>query len=247
MPRILLHAEYDGSHYKGWQTQPVSDTVQDQIEAAISKLTSRQIRIYGSGRTDTGVHAEDQPFHFDLDYQPDLPELINRLNRVLPRDIAIHNGRIVPDDFHARFDATYRQYRYQLTTVKKPLLRHYTHYLYQPLNFDLIRSGLIELEGEHDFSRFCLHDEHRSSSICTVTHTDLICQDDNFWIVRIGANRFMKHMVRFIIGTLVDLSLGKMAYSQYLDLVAAKNDQPNTAAAAPAKGLILEKVSYPDI
>lgn len=241
-----MHAAYDGSHYKGWQTQPHANTIQDVIEDRLSRLTSQQIRIYGSGRTDTGVHAEDQPFHFDLDDEPDLIDLTHRLNRFLPPDIAITKTRKVQRNFHARFDANYRQYRYQITTRKDPLRRHFSYHLYQTIDFDLFRQGLNEFRGEHDFRFFCIADDERSSSICNVTLTELQQIDDHFWIVKIGGNRFMKHMVRFIIGTLIHFASGKMDRELLHQLLSGDSSQPNPAAGAPANGLVLEKVTYPE-
>lgn len=244
MPRYLFYAAYDGTDYEGWQTQPHNNTVQDHIEAALHKLTRQKVRIYGSGRTDTGVHAEHQPFHFDLINECDPEDLAYRLNKLLAGDIAIKGGQEVPGDFHARFDAVYRQYRYQITTVKDPLRRHYSSYIPYALDIELMRWGLEEMKGQRDFRHFCIYDEGRDSSICNLQFTELQQTDEHRWILRFGADRFMRQMVRYLTGTLIDLARGKLETETFLTLLTGQSKHPNPAPCAAPKGLILEQVRY---
>lgn len=246
MPRYLFEAVYDGTNYEGWQSQPHGNTIQDYIEHRLDKLMRRQVRIYGAGRTDTGVHAQSQPFHVDLDSQTDPQNIAYRLNRMLPADIAIRSGRLVSDTFHARFDAVYREYCYRITTVKDPLRHRYCYYVHYPLNMENIEKGLKLMRGRRDFKHFCMYDKERDSSICDITKAEMKMTGDHNLEIRFGADRFMRKMIRYLIGSLLFLSRNKMSYEKLQQLLECTSETENPASIAPAHGLTLEKVEYPE-
>ncbi len=244
MPRYLFHAAYDGTKYEGWQSQPHGNTVQDYIEKRIHQLTREQVRIYGSGRTDTGVHARNQPFHLDLSAPVDPDDFAHRLNRMLPQDIAICPAGQVAQKFHARFDANYREYCYRLTTIKDPLNHRYAYYVHHPINGQLIEQGLDLMKGRYDFIHFCIFDEKRESTVCHLEKAEFISTGEHQMEIRFGADRFMRKMVRYLIGSLLYLSRGKMNLAQMQHLLDGTSSGKNPAPTAPAHGLTLEKVTY---
>ena len=154
MPRYKIWIEYEGTQYCGWQKQPEDPTVQAEIEAALERILREEIEVYGQGRTDSGVHAEGQVAHFDTSSSVDRQRVQYSLNGVLPRDIAVWKMEEVSDAFHARFDATARQYRYQVTIRPRPLWRHTANLVRKPLDRSLLDRCAEWIKGEHDFVNF---------------------------------------------------------------------------------------------
>lgn len=243
MPRYKVHIEYDGTNYAGWQTQPNELTIQDAIEAALNQVLRVEIPIVAAGRTDSGVHAEDQVAHFDYKDSIDSDKLLKSLYGVLPRDIAVWRIEQAHDDFHARFDAIARQYRYQIITRPSPLLRNYAWEQFYDLDIETMRDGVDELYGVNDFSSFCRFNPDVNHTMCDVHKADLFTLEDNIILFRIKANRFLHHMVRSLAGTIVEIGLGKRDIQSLKDLLKNPN-RDHAGVTAPAHALILEKVFY---
>ncbi|HKJ30331.1 MAG TPA: tRNA pseudouridine(38-40) synthase TruA [Balneolales bacterium] len=243
MSRYQLFIEYDGTHYAGWQTQPDEPTIQDAIEAALAQILRKEISIVGAGRTDSGVHAEGQVAHFDFEEPIDKKKLLKSLWGVLPRDIAVWDMKEVDGTFHARFDGTARQYRYQIIMRPSPLHRPLSWERY--FEFDI--SSMIEcakhVNGVHDFESFCKHNPDVNHTRCEVTHSEISFKNDLMIVYRIKANRFLHHMVRSLVGTMVEVGLGKRSTESFKTLVL-QPDRTSVGVTAPAQGLILEKVFY---
>jgi len=243
MPRYKLTLEYEGTHYAGWQTQPTDPTIQDALEKALAQILRKPIPVVGSGRTDSGVHAEGQVVHFDFDGELDKKSLLKSLWGVLPKDIAAWALEKVDEHFHARFDGIARQYRYQIVTRPSPLRRRWAWERYFELDPGRMRECAEMIKGTHDFESFCKHNPDVNHTNCEVSLSEIVSTGDGMLIYRIKANRFLHHMVRSLTGTMVDVGLGKRSVDSFKSLVF-KPDRKSVGPTAPAKGLILEKVFY---
>lgn len=240
--RYKLTIEYNGSGFSGWQIQPDARTVEGELEKAFSKILQRDVDLIGQGRTDAGVHARGQVAHVDIENVSDTQKLIFGVNGLAGREVYIHKIEEVDPEFHARFDATSREYAY--TILKKPF----------PLQDDLgwsqtavlDSSKLYEcaalLKGEFDFSGFSKFNEENFTTLCTI-HKSTFEEFDDKWVYRISANRFLRNMVRRITGTIVEVAKGKLTVSEFSELL--KNPDADVKSfTAPAKALVLEKVFY---
>lgn len=243
MTRFKMVLAYDGTNYAGWQTQPDIPTVQDTLENAIQKIVQQSISVVGAGRTDSGVHAEGQTAHFDLNTNQDPQSLVNGLNAVLPDDIAVLQIERVDKKFHARFDATAREYRYQIATRPHPLLRNQVWYYDRRLDTGAMRIAIESLIGDHDFGTFCKANADVNHTRCEVYDAHLVEEYDGIVIFRIRANRFLHHMVRSITGTLIEIAEHKRKAHDMISLLS-NPDRKEAGSTAPAKGLILERVFY---
>lgn len=243
MSRYKIFIEYDGTKYSGWQTQPKDLTIQDTLEVALSRILRDKIRITGSGRTDSGVHAEAQIAHFDYPNIINRNELIKSLWGVLPRDIAVWDIEKVRDDFHARFDGQARQYRYQILTRPSPLQRAYAWERFFDFDLKSMKICAERIKGNHDFESFCKYNPDVNHTRCEVTESFVERINPSMIIYRIRANRFLHHMVRSLIGTMVEVGLGKRTIKSFETLIDHP-DRKSVGTTAPAKGLILEKVFY---
>lgn len=243
MSRYKIYIEYDGTQYAGWQSQPEQKTVQGEIEAALCQIWSREVSITASGRTDSGVHAEGQVAHFDVDSNLDINSLLRSLYGVLPRDIAVWKIEAAQDDFHARFDAVARQYRYQIVTRPSPLLRDRAWERFFEFDMELMEQCAYSLLGIHDFSSFCRYNPDVNHTKCDVLSAELLQESEAMFIFRIKANRFLHHMVRSIVGTIIEVGLGKRPVESFQSLLEHP-DRREVGVTAPARGLILEKVFY---
>ena len=244
MPRYVILLAYDGTHYAGWQKQPDARSVQGEIEQALQTLTQEEILLYGSGRTDTGVHAEEQFAHFDAHIPVETSWLTGRLRRILPEDIFIRHIKEVPEHFHARFDAQWRQYRYQLLRAPDPFQRLYAWHPGNDLNWDVVDRCLEMLKGEHDFSGFSRKSGDLPHFRCTILSADRVDVGQNVVAIRIRANRFLRSMMRAVVGGLVSVACGKKEagwFQKQLD----KGTELDNFGFAPPQGLYLEKVFYP--
>jgi tRNA pseudouridine38-40 synthase len=242
--RIALVLEYDGSSFHGWQSQRSRDSVQDAVEAALSTIAGGKIRVIAAGRTDAGVHALYQVLHFDTQAQRPKSAWVRGVNALLPDSIAVLWAAQVPDEFHARYCALERCYRYILLThpVRPGLGHGNIGWFHEPLDLESMRSAAHMLLGEHDFSAFRAAECQAISPVRNLTRLDITCHGD-ILIYEIRANAFLHHMVRNIIGCLVYVGKGK----HRPEWIKALLEGRNRAAAAPtfpAAGLYLAGVDY---
>lgn len=242
MSRYKILIEYDGTRYSGWQIQPNANTVEEELENAFSRILQEDIDIIGQGRTDSGVHAEAQVAHVDIAQDIDIDHLMYALLGVLPRDISVWQMEKITDDFHARFDGKSRQYRYQIVTRPSPILYRYAALERYALNMEAMRACADMIKGTHDFESFSKSDKDQPDAICTVELSEF-SGDDHLITYRIRANRFVRHMVRRLMGTMLQVGTGKHTVEHFSDLLH-QPDEEKISHGAPAKGLILEKVEY---
>ncbi|MCW9705816.1 tRNA pseudouridine(38-40) synthase TruA [Fodinibius salsisoli] len=242
MPRYKMSVEYNGAAYCGWQKQPNAVTVEGEIEAALQRILGEPVDIIGQGRTDSGVHAEGQTAHFDMPTSLDCDQLQYALLGVLPHDIAVWELQQVSDDFHARFDATSRQYRYQIARRPRPLLKDTSILVLQDLDLEVMTHCAQLIEGTHNFDSFTKPDNQNPNSKCDVRQSRFE-QLDDMLIYRIEANRFVRHLVRRLAGTILEVGKGKRSVAEFEDMIQEPSKNKHGHGAA-AKGLILEKVRY---
>lgn len=244
MPRYKLHIAYDGTDFSGWQRQPADRTIQGEIEKAISTIYQQKTEISGAGRTDAGVHAEGQIAHVDLDTEP-ADDFQNRLNKLLWPDTSIIHIEEVSDDFHARFDATWRQYRYDILLKPNPIFHRTAWYVFHPVDVNVFRETISGFQGIHDFRNFSKHDPQQDHTKADVHFVETENISEHHLRVRIRANRFLRNMVRRLVGFSVDVSKGKIEPELMHELL-----QPVASSVpvytAPANGLVLEAVGYDD-
>ncbi|NGP88578.1 tRNA pseudouridine(38-40) synthase TruA [Fodinibius halophilus] len=242
MPRYKIFIEFDGSRYNGWQKQPNGDTVEERIEAALARILRQPVDIIGQGRTDSGVHAEGQVAHFDFPESLDKDRLLYALLGVLPHDIAVWDMEEVAPDFHARFYALARQYRYQIARRPKPLLRSTSEMVLDDLDISAMKACADKVMGTHNFDSFTKPDNENPDSTCEVVQSEFVLAND-LLTYRIEANRFVRHLVRRLVGTMIQVGKGKRTVDHFFDLIDNPSKSKNGHGAA-AKGLILEKVKY---
>lgn len=242
MPRYKFLIEYEGTSYCGWQEQPNGETVEEDIESALAQILRQPVDIVGQGRTDSGVHAEGQVAHFDFPRKLDRERLLFALLGVLPHDIAVWDIEEVSSDFHARFDALSRRYRYQIARRSMPLQRATTEMILDNLDFEAMKFCADKISGTHNFDSFTKPDNQNPDSTCEVLLSELY-QTDSLWIYKIEANRFVRHMVRRLVGTMVQVGKGKRTVEEFANMIDNPAKDKNGYGAA-AKGLILENVEY---
>lgn len=242
MPRYKILIEYNGANYCGWQKQPNGATVEEEIEKALARILRQPVDIIGQGRTDSGVHAEGQVAHFDFYESLDRDRLLYALLGVLPHDIAVWDITEVPSDFHARFDAQYRRYRYQIALRPVPLLRETSEMVLNRLDLKAMHSCAQKVSGIHKFDSFTKPNNDNFGSECDVQISEFSYQEP-LLIYRIQANRFVHHMVRRLVGTMIEVGKGKRTVDEFIDMLKNASEKKNGFGAA-AKGLILEKVGY---
>lgn len=243
MPRYFISLAYDGSAYHGWQIQPNAASVQQEIETALSKLHGNQaIEVVGCGRTDAGVHAQQYFLHTDLPVLWDPQQLVFKLNRMTPPDIAFFQAWETPTDLHARFDASQRTYRYFIHHHKDPFKNHTSWYHQTSLDVAAMNEAAKHLLGLQDFGSFAKLHTDVKTNICEV-HGAKWQVSENGLYFEITANRFLRNMVRAIVGTLVEVGLGKLDPIDLVQIIKAK-DRGAAAVSAPAHGLFLWKITY---
>lgn len=245
MSRFFIYLSYDGSKYNGWQTQPNGITVQESIEKALSTLLRHPTPIVGAGRTDAGVHARMMIAHFDAEIETSvLDALANKLNAFLPNDIAIQKIVPVTDNAHARFDATSRLYKYYVTTRKDPF-KIKTHFkIHGDLDLNSMNKCASILFEFKDFTSFSkLHTDVKTNN-CKIMHAGWE-QKGHEYIFTIKADRFLRNMVRAIVGTLIDAGKGKIDANNLRKIITAK-DRCAAGTSVPGHALFLEEVEYPD-
>lgn len=244
--RIALGLEYDGSRYHGWQRQPNLHTVQGEVEKSLAKIIGKDITIQCAGRTDTGVHAAGQVIHFDCEVNRALKAFVFGLNSQLPKDISIKWSKEVPDDFHVRYSAIKRQYRYMIYNhpIRPAHLRSYITWYYRPLDHEMMQEAANDLIGEHDFSSFRSTECQSKSPIRHVESISIERKGDIIFF-DIVANAFLHHMVRNIAGVLMAVASSRKPVEWVAELLEHKN-RAMGAETAPPYGLYLTKVMYPD-
>ena len=235
---------YNGSSYHGWQIQPNAVTVQETIQDALSKLLNTNISITGAGRTDTGVHAFQMFAHFDVDETLDTENLTLKLNSFLPKDIAIQSIFQVNADAHTRFHAIKRSYDYKISLKKNVFLFDYTHYVHQKLDVDKMNEAANILLEYTNFQCFSKSNTDVKTYNCKIEKAQWK-QEGNLLIFTISADRFLRNMVRAIVGTLLNIGLSKIAVSDMHKILASK-DRSEAGFSVPSKGLYLTEVLYPD-
>ncbi len=245
MPRFKITLQYDGADYFGWQMQASERTVQGEVEACIAPFNdNNRVKVIGAGRTDTGVHAWGQVAHFDLKTELDTCTLTDAFNARLPNDIYVTDLRVVPGDFHARYSAKVRHYRYQCLMSVDILMRNQT-WIIDDLSVDHLQQCVELIKGEHDFKSFCKSNPEVNHTRCIIYHTAWI-NDEKMLTFRISGNRFLHHMVRYLVGSMVAVAQRRLSLEEFKMLL----NQPNKNVhifKAPAQGLILEKVDYDEI
>ena len=234
---------YHGGNYHGWQVQENAHTVQAEMEEKLSVMLGRPVSVTGCGRTDTGVHAREFYAHFDLDDTlKDPGELAFRLNAFLPADIVVFAVFPVESDMHARFSAVSRTYRYYISRRKDPFYRNLQYEYTGPLDFEAMQDSCHFLIGQKDFTSFSKLHTQTATNICTVTEARWT-EEDHRLVFTISADRFLRNMVRAVVGTLLETGKGKLKPQDMEKIIAAK-DRSQAGFSVPAKGLFLEKVEY---
>ena len=244
MPRIALGLEYDGSRFLGWQTQAGGGTVQDALQPALASIAGSPVEVVGAGRTDRGVHARLQVAHFDTDAKRPSSAWVRGVNALLPDSVAVLWSHEVPDDFHARFSARARTYRYELLNrpVRPGLAAHYVGWFHLPLDMDNMRCAAARFVGEHDFSAFRSSECQAKSPVRTIHEFTIETVEQRIHFV-VKANAFLHHMVRNLVGTLVYIGKGKHPPEWVEELLRSK-DRRKSAPTFGAEGLYLEKIDY---
>jgi tRNA pseudouridine38-40 synthase len=241
--RYFIRFSYFGKAYHGWQNQPNAITVQEVLENAMSTLLRNKIEVVGAGRTDAGVHAKEMFAHFDFDLIPNREELAYRLNAFLPDDISIQKIIPVTSDAHARFDAIERSYEYWVVQEKSPFYSDFAHFVKQPLNIEAMNRAASFLLEHSDFESFSKSNTDVKTFNCDISLAGWKKEEDKL-IFTISADRFLRNMVRAVVGTLLDVGTAKMKPEEINSIITSKN-RGEAGVSVPAKGLYLTKVSYP--
>ena len=248
--RYFVTLSYDGTNYHGWQVQPNGISVQGELQRVLSTLLRQEIAITGAGRTDAGVHARVMVAHFEASPDPskesgniDCEQLVYKMNRMLPKDIAVSKVEEVAPDMHARFSATERTYHYYIHTRKDTFKRHYSCEIHYPLDFEAMnRAGRILMEYE-DFGAFCKAHSDVKTTLCHVTRAEWIQTGETDWYFVISANRFLRNMVRAVVGTLIDVGRGRLS-EDGLRAVIEGRKRSDAGDSMPGNALFLEDVKY---
>ncbi len=245
MPRNLkMTLEYEGTAYHGWQIQPNGVTIQETVESVLERLTQVRPKVIASGRTDAGVHAEGQVAHFHSDTKLSCDELRKGLNALLPHDIVVRKVDAVPEEFHARYSALGKTYRYVILNRPFPSVfeRNRCWHIPRPLDVEAMERAAQFLLGRHDFSSFRASDCCAKHPLREIRRLEIL--QEGAWIrVYLSADAFLKHMVRNIVGTLVEVGWGKMDPAQVREILEGR-DRTKAGPTAPAMGLFLESVEY---
>ena len=263
--RYLVKLSYDGAEFFGWQIQPDRPSVQGTLEKALGTLLRNETPVTGAGRTDTGVNAICYVAHFDCDVELDLQNFCRKLNAILPHSISVLCVEKAEEGFHSRFDAINREYTYFLHRVKDPFVEgHSCLYTYPGLDFELMNKAARLLVGRHDFRCFEKSGTDCKTSICTISeaywtqYTPVICAsgvetgaDGVYWYFRISADRFLRNMVRAVVGTLLEVGRGKRSLEDFASLVLAADEDREKSVmrcaageSAPGHALFLTSVKY---
>jgi tRNA pseudouridine38-40 synthase len=245
MRNIKLLIEYDGTNYQGWQVQPKGQTIQGILEEKLGLLTGEPVQLFGSGRTDSGVHALGQVAHFKTQNRMDIPTIQRALNSLLPPDILIQKAEEVGEGFHARKHSKSKVYEYRILNrrLRSVFDRGYVWHIPQKLNLTEMKKATQSIIGEHDFAAFRTVGSPTRTTVRRVIRAEWKRGRDGIIRFEIEANGFLKQMVRSIIGTLVEIGKGKRKASDLRKIMNSK-DRKKAGPTAPAQGLFLEEVKY---
>lgn len=249
MPRYFIQLAYNGTNYNGWQVQDnTPNTIQQILQEKLSLILSQQIEVVGCGRTDAGVHAKDYYAHFDTD----LSDLQNsdtthvfKLNKILPKEIAIKKIHLVTDTASARFDAQYRTYEYFIHRTKNPFIFDSSLFVFGNLNIALMNQAAAYLLSVTDFTSFSKVNTQAYTNNCEVTFAQWLKLNENEYVFKITANRFLRNMVRAVVGTLIEVGREKISVEEFKMIVNNKN-RSDAGMSAPAHALYLSNIQYPN-
>ena len=244
--RILAVTSYNGTNYQGWQKQPNGNTIQDEIEKVLSQYFNRPISIYGAGRTDAGVHAEGQRFHFDVDTKDvDLDRLLYSINSMLPKDIKIEDFEQVEDDFHSRFDAKEKVYVYTIYLGSKDVFFYPIMWMVpDKLDIELLKKCLTHFKGKHNFRNFTSKEEDEDGFVRTIYEIRVDQTTEKVINIVFRGNGFMRYTIRFIVGVAVECAKGNIKEEEVIDLLSLDGERRIVSSKAPANGLLLADVIY---
>jgi tRNA pseudouridine38-40 synthase len=241
--RFFITLSYDGTRFHGWQIQPNGISVQGELQRGLSLLLRQEIIVTGAGRTDAGVHASMMVAHFDYVGELDCRQLAYKLNKLLPQDIAVQKVEQVSDDLHARFSATSRTYYYHIHTKKSPFERHYSCELHYPLDFDKMNEAARILMEYEDFGAFCKSHADVKTTLCHVTKAEWHQTSSFTWYFEITANRFLRNMVRAVVGTLIEVGRGRMTLDDFRTVIEGKR-RTEAGESMPGNALFLVNITY---
>lgn len=246
MYRYFIYLAYDGTNYHGWQIQPNGANVQETLTRGLKTfLRDDTLEVTGAGRTDAGVHARLMVAHFDSACLLDVETVTDKLNRILPPDISVYRVRRVRPDAHARFDATYRTYKYYITTRKDPFNRAYSWRIFQPLDFEKMNEAANTLFDYIDFTSFSkLHTDVKTNN-CRIMQAYWEQTGPDEWVFTIQADRFLRNMVRAVVGTLVEVGRGKLSVEGFRKVIEEKN-RCSAGTSVPGNALFLVDIGYPE-
>ncbi len=240
--RYLIEISYLGTDFAGWQNQLNAVSVQELVEKGLTTLLKQKIDIVGSSRTDAGVHAKQQFAHFDFDKTINLADVKYRLNQILPVSISINNFILVAENFHSRFDAKSRAYEYRISQSKNPFIIEQAYQFTTKLDVIKMNDACKVLFENNDFEAFSKKHTDVTNFNCTIFNAIWFIEND-LLVFKIKANRFLRGMVRAVVGTMIEVGLGKMTIEQFEGVILSKNRQ-NAGFSVPAKGLFLIEVNY---
>ena len=241
--RYFITLSYDGTRYHGWQVQPNGISVQGELQRGLSLLLRQPVAVTGAGRTDAGVHARMMVAHFDTEADVDCPQLAYKLNKLLPRDIAVQQVKLVADDMHARFSARARTYYYYIHTQKSPFLCHYSCQMHYQLDFSLMNQAAALLLEYDDFGAFCKSHADVKTTLCTVTKAEWRPLADGQWVFEISANRFLRNMVRAVVGTLIEVGRHRLTLDAFRRVIETGR-RTEAGESMPANALFLQSIEY---
>jgi len=241
--RFFIEFSYNGSNYHGWQRQPSQISIQERFEDCISKILSSNISLIAAGRTDSGVHAKKMFAHFDYYKEFDFKKTIHQLNSFLPNDISVRNIFRVNDDVHARFSALSRTYLYVLINKKDPFMQKRAYLLKNKLDIKKMNEACKHLLSNDDFKSFSKSKTDVNTYICDIQEASWTQVDDNTFVFKIKANRFLRNMVRAIVGTLIEVGQNIITIDQFNNVILSKN-RSKAGYSVPAYGLYLTDVEY---
>jgi len=245
MTNFKITIEYDGSAYHGWQRQSSERTIQGEIENALKTMTGNCVAVTGSGRTDAGVHALNQTANFRCAASLTSEVFLKGLNSLLPEDIVISSCKIVPEKFHARYDVKSKVYHYRILnrTLPAAISRQYAWHIRKKLNLSAMQEALRCIIGSHDFKAFEGSGSPRASTVRCIINADLVKAENDYLVLKIEGDGFLKFMVRNIVGTLVDVGFDKITPHDFKQILISK-DRNLAGITAPANGLFLMEVKY---
>jgi tRNA pseudouridine38-40 synthase len=242
--RYLIQCSYKGTAFHGWQVQDNAPSVQGHIEKALSTVMRQDMQIVGSSRTDAGVHAYQQFAHFDVEAPlNNLEKMVYAINGILPKDIAIQEIKAVSDEFHSRFDATHRRYLYRISQQKTPFWQEFSYFYRAPLDIEQMNKAEELLKKHTDFQCFSKVHTDVATFNCEIEYAYWE-REDEFLLFHIKADRFLRGMVRAIVGTMLEVGTGKLSIAGFDDVILSKSRQ-KAGRAVPAEGLTLVEVGYP--